>query len=148
MIVDTLERANRYFSVHPRFKEAFTFIRQFNEAGFVSEKVPLDGQNLIAIMEAKGGRGRAEAPLEAHRRYIDIQFTLQGNEEIGWKPYCECKTVSRIYDEEKDIEKFSDAPALWVLVPPTSFAIFFPEDAHAPLAGSSDTRKIIMKVLL
>jgi beta-galactosidase beta subunit len=34
----------------------------------------------------------------------------------------------------------------WVAVPPGSFAIFFPHDAHAPLGGEGRVKKAVVKV--
>ncbi len=41
---------------------------------------------------------------------------------------------------------FADRPETWFAVKPGSFAIFYPQDAHAPLAGTGETRKAVMKV--
>ena len=81
------------------------------------------------------GRGREGARLEAHRRYIDIQLTIDGLEEIGWKPIGDCVSTSEAFDAAKDITFFNDRPESWLSVPAGRFAIFFPEDAHAPLGG-------------
>lgn len=146
MIVDQLNNAHRYYHVHNGFEEAFEFLKRFDGQHFEQTRIQLDGTRLIAIIEPAVGRGRQKSPLEAHRKYIDIQYSFEGNEEIGWKPYQDCLSVSQSYNEEKDIEFFSDVPAVWLPVPARSFAIFFPEDAHAPLAGVTAVKKIIMKI--
>lgn len=149
MIIDQLENWRRYLNVHPGFKKAFQGLTHFASKPFVSGRHELWGPRLIAIVEAGEGRSRQHAPLEAHRRYIDIQFTYQGSEEIGWKHYNTCQSVKEAYSDERDIEFFADAPDLWLPLPVHSFAIFFPEeDAHAPLAGVAPVQKIIMKVAI
>ena len=50
------------------------------------------------------------------------------------------------FDEKKDVVLFADRPTTWIAVPPGSFAIFFPHDAHAPLAGLGPMKKAIVKV--
>jgi beta-galactosidase beta subunit len=45
-----------------------------------------------------------------------------------------------------DIGFVKDQPTLWIPVPPGSFAVFFPEDGHAPLAGDGPLRKIVLKI--
>jgi YhcH/YjgK/YiaL family protein len=92
------------------------------------------------------GRGRRRARLESHRRYIDIQVTIAGHEEIGWKPVSECHAQTAAFDEQRDIQFYEDVPATWLAVPPGYFAIFFPEDAHAPLAGTGLLKKAIFKI--
>jgi len=41
---------------------------------------------------------------------------------------------------------FADQPSTFVSVPPGSFTIFFPHDAHAPLAGPGRLKKAVVKV--
>ena len=38
------------------------------------------------------------------------------------------------YDEQKDLQFFRDAADSWVTIAAGSFGIFYPEDAHAPVA--------------
>jgi beta-galactosidase beta subunit len=52
------------------------------------------------------------------------------------------------FDDTKDIGFFLDHPTTWVSVPPGSFTIFFPHDAHAPLAGRGPLKKAIVKIEL
>jgi biofilm protein TabA len=50
------------------------------------------------------------------------------------------------YTAEREVMLFADRPETWFVVKPGSFTIFYPQDAHAPLAGSGETRKAVMKV--
>lgn len=146
MIIGHLSHCHRYFSTHPLFKTAFNFIMQVIETPPEQGKHYLVGDSLIGIVETGEGKTREKARLEAHRKYIDIQFASKGVEEIGWKRHSDCKNLSNPYIAEKDIEFFADKPDLWIPLIHDAFAIFFPEDAHAPLAGSGPVHKIIMKV--
>ena len=92
------------------------------------------------------GHGRERSRLEAHRRYIDIQLTIEGHEEIGWKPLADCARPDGQFDEARDVGFFSDRPESWLSLPAGHFAIFFPDDAHAPLGGSGMLVKAIMKI--
>ena len=92
------------------------------------------------------GRGREGARLEAHRRYIDIQYTIEGNEEIGWMPLATAGSPANPYDDTRDIVFFDRRPTTWLAVPEGTFAVFFPHDAHAPLGGRGALKKAIMKV--
>ncbi len=90
-------------------------------------------------------RRRDKAKLETHRRYIDIQLTVTGADDIGWKPAARCSSYDQEYDDEKDVAFFSDEPDVWVTTSPGRFGIFFPEDAHAPLGGTGPIHKIVVK---
>ena len=148
MILDTLEQADRYAGLHSRFPQAIAELRKLVARDDLPEsgRVDLDGDNLFAIVVDAPGRELADAKLESHNAYIDIQYTVSGTDRIGWSPLNRV-AASEGYDESKDLEFYTDAPSLWVDVNAGDFAIFFPEDAHAPLANSGHpTRKIVIKI--
>jgi len=146
MIFSTITNADRYAALHPLFPRAFEYIRNTDLLALPPGRYPIFGDDLFAIVESVPARPRAEAKLECHRKYIDIQLVLEGTEEMGWKPLTDCSQPVSDYSEEKDIRFFRDAPASWVAVPPEHFCIFFPEDAHAPLVGTGTIRKVIFKI--
>jgi YhcH/YjgK/YiaL family protein len=92
------------------------------------------------------GRSRTDAKLEAHRKYIDIQYVIAGTDEMGFKPTADCKEIDTEYDVNNDIEFFEDQPDSWTPVPAGSFVIFFPQDAHAPLVSSGEIHKAVLKI--
>lgn len=146
MIVDTLKNAEAHAGLHPGFARAFEFLRALPPDGLPHGRHEIEGSRVFALAAEDQGRGMEGARLEAHRKYVDIQFVVAGQERIGWRKLEECREVAEPYHEERDIGFFRDAPASWVVVPPGSFAIFFPEDAHAPLAGRGPVRKVVVKV--
>jgi biofilm protein TabA len=150
MILDTLGQSARYTALHPSLARAFEFLAGADwtalAPGAASVRHAIDGDRMYVSIDQKDGRGRDGARLEAHRRYIDIQVTIDGAEEIGWKPLAECRQPAGAFDDAKDIGFFDDRPRTWVSVPSGSFAIFFPDDAHAPLAGLGPLRKAIVKI--
>ena len=152
MILDTLGRSGRYTALHPAFARAFAFVANADWSalapGPVSVRHVIDGDRMYVSIDEKDGRGRERARLEAHRRYIDIQITIDGAEEIGWRPLADCHRPAGPFDHAKDIVFFDDRPDTWLSVPPGTFAIFFPEDAHAPLAGRGVLRKAIVKIAI
>lgn len=146
MILDTLARSWRYTALHPAFRRAFDVLASRDLTTLEPGRHEIDGDYIYVSIDHKDGRGREGARLEAHRRYLDIQFTIDGSEEIGWMPLDECRHATGAFDPSNDIQFFSDPPRTWVAVPPGHFAIFFPEDAHAPLAGRGLLKKAIMKI--
>jgi len=93
-------------------------------------------------------RQQSEVRLETHRQYIDIQYVIAGVEEMGWKSRTQCHERYGSYDAEKDIEFFSDRPDTYVTVQSGELVIFFPDDAHAPLIGTGEVHKVVVKVPL
>lgn len=146
MIFDNLANADRYATLHALFPRAFEFLRNTDLKVLAPGRYPIEGERLFAIVETVAGRSRDQAKLERHRKYIDIQFVLEGTDEMGWKPVCDCGEPIADYHAEKDIQFFRDAPASWIATPPGAFCIFFPEDAHAPLVSNDGIRKVILKI--
>lgn len=146
MILATLAEAERFFAQHRLFAQAFAFLRGTDLRSLEPGRHGVQGDELFAIVEACAGRTRAEAKLECHRRYIDIQLVLEGVDEMGWRPLAECRKPATDYDVARDIRFFDDPPSSWIATPAGSFCIFFPEDAHAPLVGEGMIRKVVMKI--
>ncbi|WP_147820133.1 YhcH/YjgK/YiaL family protein [Salidesulfovibrio onnuriiensis] len=145
MIIDILENAARYEALNPGFAVAFEFLRRADLGGLAEGRHDIEG-DLFAVVAHGPGRDRREAPLEVHRKYIDIQYVVSGSDEMGWKPAATCGRVSVPFDADKDVGFFTDTPDLWAPVRPGMFAIFFPWDAHQPMTGHGEIRKVIVKV--
>lgn len=148
MIFDRLQFADRYRSLHPGFAAAFAALQSADLASQAPGRYPLDGERLVLIIVKTEGHGRAGAKLEAHRRYIDIQLTIGGDEEMGWRSIADCHHVTQECTDQIDDRLFGDTPECWFRTPPGKFALFFPEDAHAPCAGLGPIHKAVMKVAI
>jgi biofilm protein TabA len=67
-------------------------------------------------------------------------------ETMGWKPRENCKEQKGDYNPEKDVLFYSDAPEMYFQLNDGQFAIFFPEDVHAPMIGEGAIKKLVIKV--
>lgn len=146
MILDQLQHAHRYAGLHGRFAAAFEYLRRPELGQMANGRYAIDGDDLFVIVERVEGRGREAARVECHQQYIDIQFVIGGTEQIGWIPTEGCRSASQSYDPQRDVGFYDDLPATWLCLPAGTFAIFFPEDGHAPLAGSGPAHKAVIKV--
>lgn len=146
MILDTLGRAHHYQELHPQFARAFALLAELDLARLDAGRHEIDGDRLYLSIDHESGRGRDGARLEHHRRYIDIQVCLEGDEQIGWMPVDCCQKRDGEFDGARDVGFFLEEPHSWVTLRPGTFAIFFPADAHAPLAGSGAVKKAVVKV--
>lgn len=148
MIFANLHQAPRYVGLHPLFPKVFEYIQKNDLFAMEAGRYPIAGDDLIVIIERTQGRKRELAPLECHRKYIDIQFVLDGEDEMGWAALSDCTQPRSEFNEEKDIQFFDDAVSAWVKTPANHLCIFFPEDAHAPLVSDTIIHKAIFKVAL
>ena len=147
MIIDTLENAATYVDLHPLFSEAFDYIRSTGLLSSETGKFTV-ADGLIALFSEAPGKTKAEsmAKFECHNKNIDIQVCIRGHETIGWKPRHHCVLPKGKYNEEKDVLFYEDVPDMFFELRPSQFAIFFPDDVHAPMIGEGNIKKLVMKV--
>ncbi len=90
-----------------------------------------------------------DSRFEAHRRYVDLQFSLGGAERIEWKRASELIAHGE-YDKEKDLQFYqADSPQAFVDMLPGYFSIYFPSDAHRPkvhIPGKANVFKLVVKI--
>ncbi len=149
MILDSLKNKAQYAALHPRFQTVFDFIDNNDVAALPCGRHDIDGDNIFVSVQELDLREVSEARLELHRKYIDIQLLLTGpNEVFGWSEKKDCLTPETEFDEQKDIQLFTDIPQCFYTVGEGQFTILFPEDGHAPMLGEGHVKKCIFKVAL
>ncbi len=148
MVIDSIQNASKYFSVHPSFEKAFQYINSQDLAKLEDGKFDIDGDSLKAIVSNKNGMTAEEstAKFECHNNNIDIQVCINGKETMGWKPKESCTSQKGDYNPEKDVLFYSDAPDMYFQLTNGQFAIFFPDDVHAPMIGEGPIKKLVIKV--
>ncbi len=147
MIHDTLSNFQRYVSLHPRFAVVAEFLRSQDLSALAPGRVELlpDGE-IYANVQTTTGKSAVDAPMEFHRKYIDIQVPLATPEQMGWLPLGKAPG-SLQYDDAKDAALGPATPTSYATVLPGEFTIFFPTDVHAPCIGEGASMpKVIFKV--
>lgn len=148
MIIDHLSNAAAYKNIHPRIKSAIEYLETLDMNNLPMGKTEISADEIFMIVSDSTLRTMAEAKLEVHNEYIDIQIPLNNTETFGWKSRSELEQESTPFDKGRDIQFFEDAPVLYFSLPAGSFTIFYPQDAHAPCVGEGTVRKIVVKVKL
>lgn len=147
MIVDNLKNASHYYNVHKGFEKAFAFLEKIDFETCEEGTFDVDGNNIKAIISTNELKNKNNATLETHQKHIDIQIPLSQTETYGWKSTATIDKTKNNYNAVKDLELYDDdAPSTYFTLSPGEFAIFLPEDAHAPLIGVGEIKKIIFKI--
>jgi len=147
MIVDSLKNSGKYNNLHPLFAKAFDFISDKDLLNIENGTFQIaEGLKLIV----SNGHGKTkEASLEkfeCHDKNIDIQICVKGIETIAWKPREKCEIPNGDYNSEKDVRFYNDVPDMYFQLTNNQFAIFYPEDVHAPMIGNGEIKKLVFKV--
>ena len=147
MIIDTIQNAHKYYSVHPLFEQAFNWIKSTDLANIEVGTIQI-AEGLKAIISDGQGKTKEDSlkKFECHDNNIDIQLCIRGNETIGWKPREKCVTPNGEYNPDKDVRFFNDSPDMYFDLTDGQFGIFFPEDVHAPMIGEGMVKKLVVKV--
>lgn len=144
MVIDKLENLEKYVSLNPLFAEAVAFLKATDlQAHEVGKVVLKEGELMVNFADARP-KTKEEARLETHNDFIDIQIPLSGVEVMGYMPRTDLPEAA--YNPEKDITFYEGLATDYLTVKSGMFAIFFPEDAHAPGVTPDGVRKVIVKV--
>lgn len=146
MIIDELKHLKDYESLNPLFSKVVEFINQHDLNTLEEGKHEIVGKDLFVNIQTAKGKTPDEAVIETHNKMIDIQIPLSAAETYGYTPREALPEAA--YNEEKDITKIPGLAAeSYVTALPGCFAIFFPQDGHAPcIAGVDEIKKAIFKV--
>ena len=140
--------AQHYHDHKETWDKAFEFLKNPDFSSMALGRIEL-GDSMYSTINEYHTKVREDALFEAHKKYIDIQYIVSGEELID-VAHLKNMTVTKPYDSENDIEfgainEFSALKAL-----PGRFFIFFPTDAHRPcLHPANDSiliRKVVVKV--
>jgi YhcH/YjgK/YiaL family protein len=109
-------------------------------------KYPIKEKDVFVNLQVAKQRTKDTAFLETHIEMIDIQIPITAAETFGYTPLEDLPEFE--YNAEKDITKYGDTkPQTYVTVKPGQFAIFFPQDGHAPcITDADEIKKAIFKV--
>lgn len=156
--IGPLEQVMKQSTNYPGFAEAYAYLllvfqegseenrrlRSHKADAFVT--IPLS-ETIFALEQVYFTKERQACFFESHRRYIDIQFILEGKERMD---YCATKMlmVDLAYDVKKDFIKYHDLNHMTsFLLQKGDMAIFFPDDAHMPCLKTDNTTLVYKTVV-
>lgn len=111
-------------------------------------RVDLEGEEIFALHQVYVTKDREEGRYEAHRKHIDLQFLVAGEEQVFLAPLRE-GTETVPYDAERDVAFYEAKQGMELVLRASMVAIFYPEDLHAPcldLAGKDQVKKVVVKI--
>jgi YhcH/YjgK/YiaL family protein len=147
MIIDKLTNSHLYSGLGERVNKAFDYLNNTDFSKTELGKYEIDGDNIFALVNEYNTKDEIEGKLEAHKKYIDVQFVAEGEELMGYAPLENQKVIDE-YNLRNDITFYSGEKS-FALVKEGMFAIFFPTDVHLPgikVKDKSYVKKVVVKV--
>ena len=149
MILDNIENCKKYEELNRNFEKAFKFLKREDLGSLAVGKYEIDGEEVFALVQEYETKDLENAKYEAHKKYIDIQYMLDGNEHVGYSLIDKLKITSP-YSKENDFMLLSGEANL-IMLNSKDFSVFFPEDAHMPgiaIKDKNKVRKVVVKVIV
>lgn len=115
----------------------------------IENEVHVLNPRVKAIVSEYETRKVNENGFEAHRKFIDIQYVLQGVEKVCCLP-TDTLQETIPYKEEKDAAFYtSDRKPIEMVIGNGCFAVFYPQDGHMPCLCADEpmkVKKVVVKV--
>lgn len=129
-----------------RIKKAIDYISGINLKAAPIGKYNLDDIIYYMVQEYET-KLQEKCKLEAHEKYVDIQWIIRGKEKIYTSNSKNLKVITP-YSDEKDVI-FFEKPARMqeIVLFPNSYVVLYPEDAHMPCVAV-DAPEYIKKVVI
>ncbi len=148
MILDTLENADLYKNLDANLTLGLEYLKKTDFSKLEMGKYEIKGNEVFAILQAYNTKAEADCKLEAHKKYVDIQYMVSGKEIMGVVPFDNQKITKDLPDNDVTFFEGTGEP---ILVNEGSFTVFFQTDVHAPgikVTTSEKIIKVVVKVAL
>lgn len=144
MIVCPWSNIKKYAPLIPGLEEAMQAVAEV--ADWTPRTIPLSNGNKILVQEY-ATKEIATQLVETHRKYLDVQYIVEGEELLGWAP-TETLTPAEEYNEVKDKQMYSGHVDLMRIGQGCCYVVW-PEDAHMPgvhLDKPTSVKKLVLKL--
>jgi YhcH/YjgK/YiaL family protein len=100
MIIDDFKNINFYSNFNSSIKLALRFIKE-NAKCFAKEGRYEINKDIYAVIETSLPKALKEQKLEAHRKYSDVQYVVDGYDVIGYRSFLDCYQIIKIMMKQK-----------------------------------------------
>lgn len=148
--VNIVEFARQYNRNREYWDKAFAWLRETNLDTVSPGKHVVDDDNVFIMASEAATKDFEDTKWEAHKKYIDIQYVVKGEEKMGIGPLAKA-TPAESYNDSRDVAFFSinSDYCKFPVARPGTLLIFFPADVHRPgiKTGKCErTSKIVVKI--
>lgn len=147
MIFDTIKNKSNYSS-NELLSKALDYLEKLTLATMPQSSVVLIKDVLFANPVVLNSKPENECIYEAHKKYIDLHYILEGVEGIATADTSSLKETIP-YNSEKDIAFYTGEKDGQYFLKPGQFMVCWPTDAHkvAIMKDSPGTiKKIVVKI--
>lgn len=152
MISDSLDNLSKYKGLVPHIKEIANYINKNSLVSLKGGKYDIVDDSAFILIQEYLTKPVNEKFWESHKKYIDIQVVLEGQEYMGYSPIGTLE-IKDPYNEGNDIIFYNNDSVERgnIMVHKNHFCVFFPEDAHKPglhIIEAHKVKKAVIKVVV
>ncbi len=147
MILDNIRHSVFYFD-SPALAKVLSYMSGISSENYPSESVHLDGENIFVNPVCLQTKPENECLFEAHRRYADVHFIVEGCEKIIVGDI-DSVAVVQPFSEEKDIGFYTCESGTACILKPGDFLVCYPQDAHKvaiAIDSPAPVKKLVGKI--
>jgi biofilm protein TabA len=146
--VNKTEFARQYNANKDLWDAAFAYLKNTNLQTLKVGKYTIVPDKVTVAVTEDSTKNFDKTTWESHRKMVDIQYIVRGEEKMGVAPVASAKVI-KPYDEKRDAANY-EVEGKYYVSTPDKFFIFFPTDAHRPNITTGNNlpdKKIVIKVL-
>ena len=140
MIADTIENIGLYSGI-PGLKKVVEYINTNDISSLPVGRTDIDGNDLYVTIDHPQLKEANTARAESHDRYADLQLIIEGSEIMGYAAKSDMGEPVEAHPDS-DIYFYKEGGFSRILFRKGMFAIFFPNDAHAPCIKTPSCEKV------
>ncbi len=131
-------------------EEALNYLKNITVTKEDAGKTFVVDDDFYYLVKASATKDLKDCKFESHKKYIDIQYIVDGHESFGLLDVCHL-TANTEYNGDKDIMYYEKPNTDYSVATLSSgdFITFYPHDGHMPgikVGESSVTLKVIGKL--
>ncbi len=131
-----------------RVQKAIQYVKSLDMQNHELGTFPLEGNDYYMVQEYETKIPELKK-LESHKRYVDIQWIVSGEEKISVSDVVNLK-VMEAYDEKKDVMFWEGTENMMeTVLTAGSYVVLYPKDAHMPgqaVEAPGKVKKFVIKV--
>jgi YhcH/YjgK/YiaL family protein len=144
---DKVEFLRQYNANKDLWDKAFAYLKTTDLKTLPKGKYTIVPEKVTVSVTEDSTRNFEKTTWESHRKLIDIQYIISGEEKMGVAKVSSAK-VTKPYDEKRDAANY-EVDGKYYVSEPNKFFVFFPGDAHRPNITTSNNlpdKKIVIKI--
>ena len=146
MIIDHLRNAKTYCNISPGIASGLKFLAETDFSSLEPGRYEIPGSDAFALVQEHNTRKLSEVKWEVHRKHIDLQFIVNGEE---WIRYAGIESLKMGTFHEEDDYALGEGEGDFLQLGKGYFMLLFPQDGHMPsmtLDKVKKVKKVVVKI--